>query len=90
MSLDIEHVPALQDADPQTEEREAKRIDARARRAAKRVGWIATKTRWRAGSIDNYGGFAIYDPHSNFIVYGEKFDLTAEDVIEYCTPDTED
>jgi hypothetical protein len=70
--------------------REAKRIDTRARRAAERVGWLARKSRWRAGTIDNYGGFAIIDPFHNNIVYGWQFDCTAEDVIEICSPDAED
>jgi hypothetical protein len=32
--------------------------DDRARRAARRVGLIARKSRCRVGSIDNFGGFA--------------------------------
>lgn len=70
--------------------REEKRMEARARRAAKHVGWLARKSRWRAGTIDNYGGFAIIDPSHNGIIYGWQFDLTAEDVIEICGTDTED
>jgi hypothetical protein len=65
-------------------------MEARARRAAKRVGLVARKTRWRPGTIDNYGGFALFDPYSNFIVCGEKYDLSAEYVIEYCRPDPEE
>jgi hypothetical protein len=34
-------------------------LDARARRAAHRVGLVARKSRWRANSIDNYGGQAM-------------------------------
>jgi hypothetical protein len=56
----------------------------RARRAAKRVGYVARKTRWRAGTIDNYGGFQILDPMTNFVVMGVRFDMTAEQVIDYC------
>ena len=65
-------------------------MDARARRAAERVGWVARKSRWRTGSVDNQGGFTVIDPAHYNILYGEKFDLSAEDVIEICTPDTED
>jgi hypothetical protein len=36
------------------------------------------------------GGFTIIDPFHNNILHGERFDLSAEDVIEICTPDTED
>jgi hypothetical protein len=61
-----------------------KTLDQRARRAAKRCGLYATKSRWRRDSIDNYGGFALVDER-NYIVAGERFDLSAEDVIDYCT-----
>jgi hypothetical protein len=59
-------------------------MDSRARRAAKRVGLQARKSRWRAGSIDNLGGFQIIDPWRNWIVAGQRFDFTARDVIEFC------
>jgi hypothetical protein len=63
------------------------RLEARARRAAKRVGLYAKKSRWRLGSINNYGEFQIIDPYTNFIKAGEKFDLSAEEVIDYCRED---
>jgi hypothetical protein len=59
-------------------------LDGRARRAARKVGLKATKTRCRSNSVDNYGGFQIIDPHSNLIVAGVRFDMSAEQVIEYC------
>jgi len=43
-------------------------IEQRARRAAKRIRLIAKKSRWRAGSIDNRGGFMLIEPYSNGIV----------------------
>ena len=49
----------------------------RARRAAKRVGPQARKSRWRAGSIDNLGDFQIIYPMRNWIVAGARFDFTA-------------
>jgi hypothetical protein len=55
-----------------------------ARRAAKRVGLRAAKTRWRANSVDNHGGFQLIDPYSNSVVAGVRFDMSAEDVIEWC------
>ena len=61
-------------------------LEARARRAAKRVGLIARKSQWRAGTIDNLGGFRIVDPHLNAILYGEHFDLSAQEVIDLCAP----
>jgi hypothetical protein len=58
--------------------------EARARRAAKRVGLQARKGgRWRANTIDNRGGFMITDQR-NVIIAGERFDLTAKDVVEFC------
>jgi hypothetical protein len=59
-------------------------LDSRARRAAARIGLKAKKSRWRLGSIDNYGDFQLFDPDRNWIVAGERFDLSAEDVIEHC------
>ena len=59
-------------------------IENRARRAAKRVGLVATKSRARLGSVDNNGGFMLVNAHSNFVEAGVRFDLSAEDVIEYC------
>jgi len=59
-------------------------LESRARRAAKRVGLHAHKSRWRLGTIDNRGGFQLLDPYRNWIVAGEKHDMSAEDVIAYC------
>ena len=58
--------------------------DDQARRAAKRVGLQARKSRWRANSIDNLGGFQIIDPMQNWIVAAEKFNYTADDVVAFC------
>jgi hypothetical protein len=62
-------------------------LDARARRAAQRAGLVARKSRWRAGSIDNYGGFMLVDPYNNVVVDGSRYDLSAEYVIDYCQPE---
>jgi len=56
-------------------------LEARARRAARRAGYVARKTRWRAGSVDNHGGFQIIDPYTSYIMWGERFDLSPEEVI---------
>ena len=58
--------------------------ESQARRAAKRVGLQARKSRWRANSIDNRGGFQIMDPMRNWIVAAEKFNFTADDVVGFC------
>jgi hypothetical protein len=55
-------------------------LEARARRVAKRVGLMATKSLWRRDSIDNFGGFILH----NWIVAGSRFVLSAENVLEYC------
>ena len=59
-------------------------MDARARRAAKRVGLVASKTRWRKDSVDNFGGFMLIDASSNVVTCGTRWDMSAEEVIEYC------
>ena len=59
-------------------------LDARARRAAKKVGLLARKSRWRVGTVDNRGGFMLLDPYTNGIVGGSRFDLSAEVVIDFC------
>jgi hypothetical protein len=59
-------------------------LDSRARRAARRVGLVAKRSRWRAGSIDNRGEFMLIDPLTNFVVAGSRFDMTAEEVLDYC------
>ena len=58
-------------------------LEARARRAAKKIGIRAMKSRWRTGSCDNYGGFMLVDDR-NFCRAGARWDMTAEEVIEYC------
>jgi hypothetical protein len=59
-------------------------MEARARRAAKRAGLIAKKSRWRLGTIDNLGEFCVLDPRTNCVVAGSRFDVTAEQVIDFC------
>jgi hypothetical protein len=57
---------------------------ARAWQAVKRVGLKARKSRWRAGSSDNFGEFMIVDPIRNWVIAGARFDLTADDLIAFC------
>jgi hypothetical protein len=56
--------------------------DSKARRAARRLGLVAKKSRWRKGTIDNRGGFLLLDPQTNSVVAGVRFDLTADDVVK--------
>ncbi len=62
-------------------------LDARARRVAKKVDLIARKSAWRKGSCDNLGDFMVVDPSTNFSVAGFRYDMTAEEVITFCTDD---
>ena len=59
-------------------------LQAAARRAAKRVGLQARKSRSRTISPDNRGAFMLIDPMHNSVVAGERFDLSAKEVIERC------
>ena len=61
----------------------SKQKDNAARRSAKRVGLLAMKSR-RALSSDNKDGYLLLNPRTNFIVCGERFDLSADDVIAFC------
>ena len=44
----------------------------------------ARKSRWRVGTVDNYGEYALTDLHTNYIVAGERFNLSADEVIALC------
>ena len=56
-------------------------IEARARRAAKRIGLIARRSR---RYDNNLGGFALLDERDRIVV-GARFDLTPKKVIDLCT-----
>jgi hypothetical protein len=58
-------------------------LEQRARRAAKRAGYEAHKTRSHAGTEFNRGRFAIFDPVERCVVAGPRFEMTAEQVIEW-------
>ena len=65
-------------------QQEATALDAKVRRAARRVGLHAIKRRWRVGTMENFGKFMLNDPYRNTPVAGERFDLEPEDVIAIC------
>lgn len=69
---------------PLTDPVSEKAMDARARRAARRAGLVARRSRWRRDTVDNYGGFMLVDPQYNYAVAGSRFDLEPEAVIDYC------
>lgn len=67
------------------QERAVKALEQRARRKAKSVGLVAIKSRKGIGSVDNLGGFRIEDAFLGTIEAGERYELTAEGVIAYCS-----
>ena len=58
--------------------------DRRARRAAKSVGLWATRARGRKVVADPQGQFRLVDRADGHLVAGERFDLSPEQVIEFC------
>jgi hypothetical protein len=67
------------------QQRLAMHSEGQARRAAKRVGLVARKLRWRRDSIDNYGQFQLVDPSfGNIVVEGERYNISADDVVAFC------
>jgi hypothetical protein len=62
--------------------------DSRARRAARRAGLVARKSRWRADSIDNHGEYMLLESTTNNVVAGPRFNMTANEVVEFCEHDT--
>jgi len=61
-----------------------KKLAVRARRAATRAGWFLRKRRGRLGTIDNSGGYMLADAFTNSVFAGERFNLSAQEVIDYC------
>jgi hypothetical protein len=58
-------------------------LDRRARTAAKRVGLSACKARGRH-HLNNKGGYMLFEPYSNTVVYADDYGLSAQEVIEIC------
>lgn len=50
------------------------------RRQAKRLGLALAKSRAKKWSIDNQCGYMIIDLVRNFVIFGEKWNLTLDDV----------
>lgn len=61
-----------------------KALEARARRAARKEGLIARKSRRQIGSTDNHGEFMLVDPRYNIPVAGWQYDMSADEIIAYC------
>jgi hypothetical protein len=58
-------------------------LDSRARSAARKVGLTIKKSR-RREDIDNFGEDMLVDPFRNVVVSGERFNMSAEEVIQFC------
>jgi hypothetical protein len=54
--------------------------EARLRRLAKQKGLALRRSRARTPNIDDRGGYMVVNPGRNFVVHGERFDLTLDDV----------
>jgi len=52
----------------------------RLRRKARRLGLELRKSRARYIRVDDFGQYRLVNPHTNFIVAGERFDLSLDDV----------
>jgi hypothetical protein len=58
-------------------------LDFRTRRAAYKSGLMVVKSRSR-NSYENQGGYMLIELSRYLPVAGSRYDLTSEDVIEYC------
>lgn len=58
-------------------------LEARARTVAEREGYRAIKSTKRTLSVDNGGGFMLVEATTNRVEAGERFDMSAEQVLEF-------
>ena len=59
------------------------RNDQRARRNARRAGYVALKSRSK-NSLVNRGGFLLIDANSGFPIAEFHHDMSADEVIDFC------
>jgi hypothetical protein len=59
------------------------RLEARARRIAKKHDCFITKSRERTQHSNNKGGFQIVDAYRNTVISGVNYDMTPEEIIEF-------
>ena len=59
-------------------------LELQARRAAKKAGLRAIKSRVRNLHSNNQGGWQILNPDRNEVVDGLNYEFTPERVIEFC------
>ncbi|MFB6400943.1 hypothetical protein [Pseudomonas putida] len=63
--------------------KELKALEARARHLAEKNGYMAVKSTKRTLSVDNGGGFMLVEATTNRVEAGERFDMSAEQIIEF-------
>jgi hypothetical protein len=61
----------------------SKASESKARRLAARLGFRIKKSR-RGLSLHNFGEYMLYDAQTNFVIAGERFDWTADEIISFC------
>ncbi len=54
--------------------------EQRLRRLGKKQGYYLRKSRVKNPYLDDQGGYMVIEPYWNIAVYGERFDLTLDDV----------
>jgi len=69
--------------------KEQNALEARARRVAEKNGYMAVKSTKRTLSVDNGGGFMLYELATNRVEAGQRYDMSAEQIIEFFEGDTE-
>ena len=57
----------------------------RLRRLAKRQNLYLKKSRVKHTNVDDWGGYMIVDLNGNFVVAGERFNLTLDEVEKFLT-----
>ena len=61
----------------------------RVHRIARRQGHALTRTRRESGPSNHQGGWQIVDAERNWLIAGERFDLSLDDVEQWLTEDQE-
>lgn len=61
-------------------------MEAKARRVARKAGLVVHKSRERDPHLHDLGGLQLVDPSTNKVVAGLRFELSPENVIEFCAP----
>jgi hypothetical protein len=55
-------------------------LEDQLRRRARKLGLSVHKDRARSISLDHQGGYQLYNPYSNFILAGVRYELTLDDL----------